>query len=148
LDLAHNSITLDTKVQCNTFRQGISALTRLESFSLASNKIQDDGFALIHDIVTETLLNLKLLDVAECFISSISYHMLLNLLSLQLPNGWPRLDEIMFQSNLFTATQVQEIHQEFGNHPKRCKLSMFPPHKGIEFPLRYNLLDYGVEEGT
>eukprot|EP00597_Dinobryon_sp_UTEXLB2267_P013854 CAMPEP_0170120500 /NCGR_PEP_ID=MMETSP0020_2-20130122/15185_1 /TAXON_ID=98059 /ORGANISM="Dinobryon sp., Strain UTEXLB2267" /LENGTH=1275 /DNA_ID=CAMNT_0010350387 /DNA_START=241 /DNA_END=4064 /DNA_ORIENTATION=+ len=134
LDLATNNITLDTKVQLSTFRQGMSTLSRLESFSLANNKIQDNGFALIHDIIIEALDNLKVLDVAECFVSSISYHMLLNLLSLQLPNGLPRMDEIMFQNNLFNATQVQEVHQEYGNHPRRCKLSMFPPHRGIEVP--------------
>jgi hypothetical protein len=41
--------------------------------------------------------------------------------------------------------QMNELQHEYGSHPKRCKLSLYPPHLGIEFPLRYNLKDYGID---
>ena len=145
LDLSSNFITLDTSPQIATFSEGIMPLEKLESLSLAGNKIQDAGFEIVQRIVIDHLPNLKLLDVAGCFISSISYAHLANLLALTLPSGWPRMDEIMFQDNLLNHTHNQELLSEFGDRPMRCKFSPSPPYTGIEFPLRYNLRDFGVD---
>jgi hypothetical protein len=145
LDLSNNCITLDTSTQIATFGDGATPLEKLESLSLAGNKIQDAGFEIVQRIVIDHFPNLKLLDLAGCFISSISYPHLANLLALTLPSGWPRMDEIMFQNNLLNHTHNQELLSEFGDRPMRCKFSASSPYTGIEFPLRYNLRDFGVD---
>jgi Leucine-rich repeat (LRR) protein len=145
LNLSNNCITLDTSNQITIFRDGITPLDKLESLSLAGNKIQDRGFEIVQRIVIDNFPNLKLLDLAGCFVSSLSYSHLANLLGLSLPSGWPRLDEILFQNNLLNHTHYQELLSEFGDRPMRCKFSPSSAYIGIEFPLRYNLRDFGVD---
>lgn len=145
LDLSYNYITLDTSNQITILNDGITPLDKLESLSLAGNKIQDRGFEIVQRIVIDHFPNLKLLDLAGCFISSISYPHLANLLDLHLSSGWPRLEEILFQNNLLNHTHNQELLSEFGDRPMRCKFSPSSAYAGIEFPLRYNLRDFGVD---
>lgn len=127
------------------FSDGVRPLLCLESFSLAGNKIQDKGFGIIQQLVQEGFPSLKLLDLADCFISNLSHANLLSILTLHLPSGWPRIEEILFQKNLLSVIQMQELQHEFGDRPMRCKLTLFAPYVGIVHPLRYNLRDYGVD---
>jgi hypothetical protein len=80
LDLGKNSFTLDKESQWDSFYNGIYPLihSKLEYFSLAYNKIQDNGFQrIVHDIIlTEDSIYynipLKVLDVSHCFITNRS----------------------------------------------------------------------------
>ena len=52
----------------------------------------------------------------------------------------------MLSQNLFTLHQKDEIHKSYGNNPSCSKVSVLDESKyiGIEFPLCYDLRDYGV----
>jgi hypothetical protein len=145
LDLSKNCFTLDTKTQCKVFTTGLSNLEKLQSLSVAHNKIQDEGFSLVAGIILNNLHSLTLLDASNCFISSKSSNVLHSLLSLSLDSVFPRIEEILFQENLFLPHQLQDLNYEYGNHPMKCKLSVYPPHLGIEFPLRYDSNDFGLD---
>lgn len=71
LDLSHNMFTLDTHAQTKYFTEAIEGLASLEVLSLAYNKIQDAGFALALDLLLGQV-PLRVLDVAECFITNYS----------------------------------------------------------------------------
>lgn len=54
LDLAMNQFTLDTGHQLNRFAAGLKGLTSLTALSIAHNKVQDVGFAVLVDTLLFT----------------------------------------------------------------------------------------------
>ncbi len=147
-------------MQCSTFRSAITPLVNLQALSLAYNKIQNDGFSLVCELATNCLRSLRQLDVACCFISSKSYSALTDLLQLAVTDAGAtltnsngnashsstrsRLEEVLFQQNLFSYAQLQELHAAYGNRPD-VKVSLNMPHLGIAYPLRYELRDFGID---
>lgn len=156
LDLSHNKITLDTRAQGQLFLQSMSQLTQLEAFSISHNKIQNDGFELVCSLVTNHFQhNLRILDVANCFVTSKSFTTLLKLLNscgepledavVEPDRQKLRLEEVLFQDNLLSYAQLQEL---IGSFAKRVgiRVSLNKPHLGIKYPLCYDMKEYGLDE--
>ncbi len=162
LDLSRNCFTLDTSSQCSHFRSAMGPLSSLQTLSLAHNKIQNDGFALVCGLVRDSLRNLRQLDVAFCFISSKGFPDLLALLDLATDHFAPpseddpapadpsvgarvsQLEEIMFQQNLLSYALLQDLHASCEGRAD-LKVVLELPHLGIAYPLRYELRDFGIE---
>lgn len=148
LDLSKNCFTLDTTTQCRTFIAAISPLKKLQSLSVAYNKIQDAGCGLVCDLAKRHLPNIRLIDFAYCFLTKDCFRIL---------NGFLRmggseearttnldLEEIMLQGNVFSPNEEQEISEQYSNI-SRVKIDTFSKYIGIAFPLRYEMRDYGLE---
>eukprot|EP01034_Spumella_vulgaris_P021698 gene21698-27749_t len=150
LDISKNCFTLDTLSQRISFTACLAPLTSLQALSVSYNKIQHDGFALIVNLVTDHLHALRQLDLAGCFISSKSFSTLTAMLNLtrEIPTGMTlrvsRLEEVLFQDNLFSYAQMQELQATYGARGD-IKVVVSLPHLGISYPLRYDLRDYGIE---
>lgn len=87
LDLSRNSFTLDTTAQRASFAAALAPLTSLQALSVAYNKIQHDGFALVVSLINDHLQAVRQLDLAGCFIAAKSYSTLLSLLELKWDHG-------------------------------------------------------------
>jgi hypothetical protein len=150
LDISKNCFTLDTQSQRVSFATCLAPLTSLQALSVSYNKIQHDGFALIAGLVADHLHNLRQLDLAGCFISNKSFSTLTGMLALtrEMSTGIDmrvsRLEEVLFQDNLFSHAQMQELQTTYGGRGD-IKVMVSAPHLGIRYPLRYDLKDYGVD---
>ena len=148
LDLSHNCFTLDTTTQCRTFTNALAPLHKLQSLSLAFNKIQDAGLRLVCDIAKTCLPALRLLDLAGCFLTKECFAVLNNFLrvggSEEARTTNIDLEEIMLQRNVFTPGEEQDISEKYSNI-SRVKIDTWSRYIGISFPLRYELRDYGLE---
>jgi hypothetical protein len=136
---------LDTTRQCEIFISGVSTLENLQSLSVAYTKIQENGFKLICYSIKYYFKAMKIVDVAGCFLTSKCFNDLLEILRLKLDSGKSAIDEIMIQDNLFTQFQLDELESHYNNDSLKCKVSMNHPHLGIEYPLRYEPRDYGID---
>ena len=136
---------MDTSKQCEIFINGISTLENLQSLSVAYTKIQEEGFNLICFAIKQHLKALKILDIAGCFLTSKCFNELIGILRLQLESGKNVIDEIMIQDNLFTEFQLEELKSLYNGENLKCKVSTTHPHLGIDYPLRYEPRDYGID---
>ncbi|RYH20853.1 hypothetical protein EON65_22295 [archaeon] len=89
LDMANNQFTLDTRLQQGRFLRGMSGLTSLTALSLAFNKIQDEGFTALVDLLLgvscgdmwpDRTYALSVLDITSCFVTSYSEESVIALL--------------------------------------------------------------------
>lgn len=55
----------------------------------------------------------------------------------------PQIEELLLQGNIFSLAQTQEITNPQNDLALRVFLDY--PYRGIEYPLRYEPTDYGVE---
>ncbi len=126
-------MTLDISRQQDFFMGVIQHLRSLQSFSMAYNRIQDNGFTMVCDVV-QKMPFLKALDVANCFITSKSKETLIYLISL----SCPRLEVLMLQGNLLI--RADEMDLKICGESKGTELFVHDDvYWGIETPLRYEV---------
>jgi hypothetical protein len=108
LDLSWNGITLVSKSQIAAFSNCLAALPALQVFSMAYNRIQDKGAAVICETLAEHCSNLKVVDLSYCFLAAPSLPSLE--LLLKLPHEHPLKVLLLFgivlnreQKNALTA---------------------------------------------
>lgn len=153
---------------------GLGQCKSLEMLSVSFNKIQDNGFRCICNIIEKHGLPIKILDAAGCFITNKSADVLKNVLmhcarltynpndgsdsALQAlhkslspsvnrdkeVNVLFKLEKVFLHRNIFSHAVWDELLCDY-QMGTTCKLLVNEPHTGIEiFPV-YNLLrDFGI----
>jgi hypothetical protein len=97
---------MDVVRQSENFTNSICNLTNLESFSLAYNRIQDQGFNNLADLIINDLTKLRLIDLSYCFITGTHS---MEVVASILDDEEHRIEVILFEGNLFTMEQKKDI---------------------------------------
>lgn len=146
LDISCNCITLDIAMSKRIVVGILESLTQVETLSLAYNRIRDDGLNLISGAL-KSLRLLKVLDLANTFITKVSLPMLEHFLreAAEAERGGDdntnqKLQVLLLQGHLFTAESLVEIRYQLGVR-RVIDVVLDGPYSSmcLRYPLRYQI---------
>ena len=106
----------------------------LRSLSVAFNRIQDIGYIILYEILGKYCRNLKVLDLANCFITNKSKE----ILNVMVQSTSPKLDVLMLQGNLLFSTAVDQLRTLSAENNVTISLQD-DPYVGITEPAQYDI---------